>query len=204
MINKIKSFFKKDHDIRNVYHPDVKGNVEHAFNLNGVAYYRFKEDHLMYEMRRFQKIVFFTELENGISHDDLISYIKEIEGHVNKGQLGDTALKLRLLKQRVELHKDPDTFYKIASVEYFDENEELTHYSRDYNKTKIETFKNSPELSFFLTKPMVDIFPQLASLALNSQDFSHEMGVMKELKEQIDALIYSQSFKDSSTISTEN
>jgi hypothetical protein len=187
-MNFINRLIKRNNQVRNIYHPDIKDKVEYAFSLHGKRYFRFKEDHLMYEMRRFQKIIFLTELENGLSHEDLLAYIDVLEQHNNKGQIGDTGLKLKLLRQRVEAAKDPDTFYKIATVDYFDDEEELTKYDRDYNKKKLQDFKESKELPFFLTRPMLDIFPQLASLALDSEAFTAQIQEMKDLKDQIDSL----------------
>jgi hypothetical protein len=187
-MNFIHRLIKRNNQVRNIYHPDIKDKVEYAFSLHGKRYFRFKEDHLMYEMRRFQKIIFLTELENGLSHEDLLAYIDVLEQHNNKGQIGDTGLKLKLLRQRVEAAKDPDTFYKIATVDYFDDEEELTKYDRDYNKKKLQDFKESKELPFFLTRPMLDIFPQLASLALDSEAFTAQIQEMKDLKDQIDSL----------------
>jgi hypothetical protein len=203
-MNFIRKFFKSDPEVRNIYHPEVRVKIEYAFSLDGVKYYRYKEDHNMYEMRRFQKIQFLTEYENGLTHDDLISYIHEIKGNVNKGQLGDVALKLELLEQRTKIAKDPDTLFKIATVDFFDENEELTTYDRSYNKRKLEIFKLSKEYSFFLTRPMIDIFPQLASLAFDSVAFSSQIEEMKDLKEKIDSLTFGQSYKKPPTRNTEN
>jgi hypothetical protein len=192
-MNFIRSLIKRNSQVRNIYHPDIKDKVEYAFSLNGKAYYRFKEDHLMNEMRRFQKILFLTELENGLSHDDLLAYIDKIEEKNNKGLVGDTGVILGLLKQRIQVAKDPDTFYKIASVDYFDEDEELTQYDRKYNVKKIEEFKESKELPFFLTRPMIDIFPQLESLGSDSKVFLNQLEEMRELKTQIDSLTLEQS-----------
>lgn len=189
IIRAIKSFFKKDPQVRNVYHPDIKDKVEFAFSLHGVQYYRFKEDYHMNEMRRFQKIIFLTELENGISHDDLLVYIAKFRENNNKGLVGDNGALLNLLDQRIKIAKDPDTFYKIASVDYFDDSEELTQYDRKYNQKKIDAFKSSKELPFFLTRPMIDIFPQIASLALDSEHFLREIQDMRDLKKEIDSLI---------------
>lgn len=203
-MNLWKALFKANNQVRNIYHPEVRDKVEYSFTENGVKYYRYKEDHNMHEMRRFQKVIFLTEIENGLSHEDLLSYISELKKHVNKGQLGDVALKLELLEQRTKIAKDPDTFFKIATVDFFDENEDLTGYDRNYNKHKLETFKLSKDLGFFLTRPMIDIFPQLASLTLDSKHFTDQIEEMRELKEKIDSLTFGQSSKKQQTKSTEN
>ena len=203
-MNFISKLFKKDPEVRNIYHPEVKDKVEYAFTENGVKYYRYKEDHHMFEMRRYQKAIFLTEHENGITHDDLIAYIEEIKKNVNKGQLGDVALKLELLEQRTKIARDPDTFYKIASIDYFDDMEELTTYDRNYNKRKIEDFKASKELGFFLTRPIIDIFPQLATLASDSKAFLDQITEMKDLKNRIDSLTFGHSNKEPLMKSTEN
>lgn len=192
IIRAIKSFFKKDPQVRNIYHPDIKDKVEYAFSLHGIQYYRFKEDYYMNEMRRFQKIIFLTELENGISHDDLMVYVSKFRDNNNKGLVGDNGALLSLLEQRIKIAKDPDTFYKIASVDYFDDSEELTQYDRKYNQKKIDAFKASKELPFFLTRPMIDIFPQIGSLALDSEHFLKEIQDMRDLKKEIDSLMSKQ------------
>lgn len=195
-MNFLNKLFNKDNKIFNIYHPEIKDKIEFAFKLNGLSYYRFKETHLTRVMRYKYQIQFLNEYELGITLDDFNKYTDEVEKHINKGQLGDAALKIKLMKQRANLYKDFDLFYKIASAYYFDDTEDVTGYDFKHNANKIKIFKESQDQSFFLTIPMTSLFPQLASLASDSSQFSKDIEEMQRMKVEIDNLILSPSTRD--------
>ncbi len=191
-MNSISRFIKKENKVFNIYHPEIRDKIEYAFTLNSVKYYRYKESHLTKVIRYKYQIQFLNEYELGITYEDLINYIDELEKHINKGQLGDIAIKLRLIKQRAQIYKDFDLFYKIASAYYFDENEDVTTYDFRYNKKKIKEFKETKDLSFFLTKPLINLFPSLTSLTEDLSYFLTMAEEAREMKTEIGTLILGQ------------
>jgi len=195
-MNFLNRLFKKDISTFNIYHPEIKDRIEFAFNLNGIKYYRFKETHLTRVMRYKYQVQFLNEYELGITSEDLIKYIDELEKHANKGQLGDVIIKARLIKKRATIYKDVDSFYKMASACYFTDSEEVISYDFKYNEAKIKLFKESKDQSFFLTAPMTTLFPQLESLLADSALFSKHVEELKIMKLELDSLIFSPSTSD--------
>lgn len=143
-------------------------------------------------MRYKYQVQFLNEYELGITIDDFNKYSDEIEKHINKGQLGDAALKIKLMKQRANLYKDFDIFYKVASAYYFDDSEDVTTYNFKYNENKIKQFKEAEDMSFFLTVPMTTLFPSLTSSLTDSNQFSKEIKELQDMKKEIDSMILSQ------------
>lgn len=195
-MNFISRLFKKDPQKRNIYHPDYSDQVEYAFQVNGVKYYRFKKAVKMPEFRNFYNSVYIDQYRRGVDDETLLAYLKTFKEHVDKGQLGDLAYKVRLLEERLKANQNLDLLYQIATVNYFTEDEDLESYSVTDNKKKLEEFKKSKDNAFFLTNPMIDIFPQLSLYTKDSKAFSRMAEVARELTEQIDSLVFSLQSKE--------
>ena len=202
MIRIIKELFKKDSDLRNIYHPSFKGKIEKAFVLNGIQYYRFKSHIDTPHLREYFNNHFIVQYRRGVDDEVLISYIEECERHGNKGQIGDLLFKLKLLKERLKANMSLDLLYQIATVNYFTDSEDLDRYTLSEQKKKLSEFKASKDLSFFLTSPMIDIFPLMSSFVSDSEVFLSRVGLAKDLTEQIDSLVFSHSHKGTSMASS--
>ena len=96
------------------------------------------------------------------------TYIVQIIPYSNKTtQLNDQ------LKQRLELPKEPDLMYKLASVVFFDQHENPLVYEFKYGENKIKFWKKNTTLTdFFLQKPLRELIPYLEYAGENLETFS--------------------------------
>jgi hypothetical protein len=195
-MNFIRRFINSSPEKRNIYHPNYRDKVEKAFNLSGINYYRFKDPLDTPHYRNFYSDLFIDQYRRGVSNEVLLSYLDEFDKHGNKGQIGDLMMKVRLLRERIQANQQLDLLYRIATVCYFTDEEDLETYSIPDNKHKLEVFTQSKDLSFFLTSPMTDIFPLLSGFVSDSEVFLSRVQLAKELTEQIDLLVFSPSGKE--------
>jgi hypothetical protein len=150
----IKSLFKRNNKVRNIYHPDVKSKVEYSHTISGVKYYSFKEDHTILAGRYFHAARFFRELGMGITSELLVEYLKLILKDLDSGKASKAAIKIGEIIRRTELAVEPETLYRLASAVYFDDSESVDDYDRKYNEQKIAAWKKEGQLDFFYSQPM--------------------------------------------------
>lgn len=187
MIQTVKRLFKSDSEKRNIYHGDFRNKIEPAFKLDK-QYYRFKDQADTPHLRNFYKDYYVDQYRKGMDFESMDQYLAKIQELVDKGKLGDASYTTRALRERINVNQNLDLLYKIATVCYFTEDEDLEGFSVSDNKEKLETFRESKDLSFFLTNPMIDIFPLLSSFVSDSEVFLSRVQVAKELTSEIDSL----------------
>jgi hypothetical protein len=77
------------------------------------------------------------------------------------------------LSERLEFIYDTDIVYKLASVVYFDENENPEDYDWTYCIKKIEKWKKDKSINdFFLSMPIAELIPFLKDFNLNFDSYS--------------------------------
>jgi hypothetical protein len=86
------------------------------------------------------------------------------------------------LKERLGLMPLSDSIYKMASVIFFDDSESPYSYDFEYNKSKIEEWKQSGEtLDFFLSRLSTELIPSLQPATGNAKTYF-------QVTEKIDAI----------------
>lgn len=147
----------------NMTHPDVAHNIEFAFKAGGKTYYRFKEERLI-PAGRFKYIYAFSkEVDMRMSLEILKNYVKDFKDLLNGSgpkkviQIGELWKLVLNLESRIALAFEPDTVERLASVVYFDGDEDLSTFDRKYGAKKIENWKKYNVRDFFLTKPMGEL-----------------------------------------------
>lgn len=153
---------KQGPDFNNIYHPDFYDLVEPAFKVNGKQYYRFVRDTSIPWGRYMYLQTFLYEQSLRMDLDTLNGYIQRmklaINGSVQKGIDLITVIKtLTQMESRVELAFEVDTTYRLASVMYFDDQEDLYTYDKPHNDKKIQTWKEAKVVDFFYTRPMSEL-----------------------------------------------
>jgi hypothetical protein len=195
-------FFSKRRDIKKVF-PDAKHVIEFAFSVAGKDYYRFV-DHLNipYE-RALSCLVYYREVDMNIDHDLLKQHLEA----VNKILTGTTIdiFKIKQLNdqllQKLQLPKDPELLYKLASVVFFDSEENPALYEWEHGKKKIEFWKQNASLQdFFLQKPIVDLIPYLQYAGENLETFSRMVQDVNKLHLENLSAISSDSSKMKSSV----
>lgn len=158
--------------------------IKEAFISNGVVYYQFEDIFSMPCQRAFEAKTFYEEMNSGISAEYLDLYIKSMESIINdKNGINLTQIitLLTRLKERKEWVIDADIVYKLASVMYFDKNENPYTYDMKYNHGKIKRWKESQSVeSFFLSTPIKNFLPFTDILEKDLKDYLQMVEMMKK------------------------
>ena len=103
------------------------------------------------------------------------------------------------LRERLNLVLDVDLLYKLASVIFFDKNENPSLYEYDYNNRKIEFWKQHRGVAdFFLQKPVSELIPFIRLSDLDLATYSELNGALDKIhSEKLSAI----TSKNSSTVS---
>lgn len=165
LLNRIKKWFKRDKDVTNLYHPDFTDQVEPAIKadgevlkVNGVSYYRFGKETSVRWGRYMYLQTFLYEQNLRLDVDNLKKYMESLTKILNgqKGviELGKAFQIIGQIQSRCELAFEVDTTYRLASIVYFDDTEDLYGYDKAYNDKKIAAWKEAKCLDFFYMMPM--------------------------------------------------
>ncbi len=160
------------------YFPDAKHIIIYAFSIGERHYFRFDDTiNLPYE-RALNTLVYYKELEMNTDRAFLQAHTEAFDNALSKTKITlDTLVELKKLndqlKQRIDLPKEPDLMYKLASVVFFDQYENPAVYEFKYGEKKIKAWKKNTELKdFFLSKPIMELIPYLEYAGENLEQFS--------------------------------
>jgi hypothetical protein len=169
-------------DYHNLYHPDFEGQIEPAtledgtpFIVKGVKYYRFISDATHIPWGRYMIIqTYLHEQGLRIDRELLKGYCMNLRAALSgkKGNMDlNTVYKIASqLESRCDLAFEEDTTYRLASVIYFDDQEDLYGYDKKHNDAKIAAWKEAKCLDFFYAKPMSEL---LGLNGLSRQDLQN-------------------------------
>lgn len=157
------------------FFPHTKHIIEYAFTIGKQHYFKFAEHlNLPYE-RALSCLVFYRELDLNISRDELLQHAEAINRILLANPINVFKIKELndLLLQRLNLPKDTELMYKLASVVYFDQSESPEVYEYMYGKKKIDFWKANTTLTdFFLSKPLRELIPYIDYAGENIDTFS--------------------------------
>lgn len=146
----------------NINHPDIKEQVELAFESGGVKYFRFKDEFRMPAGRYKYVYAYLKETELRMTHQKLKEYVEELtkclDGSKKVIDIEGAWKVVFALKGRVNLAFEPESVRRLASVCYFDSKEDLSTYEQDHNQKKIDSWIKNKCLDFFLTRPISELF----------------------------------------------
>jgi hypothetical protein len=159
---------------RNIFKPpfrpylvDEKYRVIPAFECGGEQFYMFDSQMEVPTGRQFTSLTFYAEMDCRIDREYLEMHTKAMEKVMSdpkKLNIGIIAQLNVHLKERLDLMIPPEFIYKLASVVFFTKEESLYKYDFDYNKKKIQRWKEAgATLDFFLKTPLTTLIPSLKS-----------------------------------------
>jgi hypothetical protein len=185
---------KQNPESFNVHHPEFIDLVEPAskengelFQVDGVQYYRFKKDVTVPYGRYMYMQVFLYEQSLRMDLDTLNGYIQKmkyaVNGSVKTGIDLITVIRtLTQMESRVELAFEVDTTYRLASVHYFDDTEDLYTYDKVHNDAKIALWKGAKVVDFFYQRPMGELLGLSNFSPIDLQTFiEQQTKLLKEL-----------------------
>lgn len=171
----------------NIYHEDFADKVEPVlddigkhFEVNGVKYYRFKQDSLMPYGRYKMLIMFIKMVDLRMTAKLLGEYIDKIEQNISgeKGQVNLTKVYevIMSIRARLALTFESETVYNYASVVYFDDTENLYDYDKKLNDIKIARWREADlVVNFFYMKPISELFNLKSTSKEDLKDYTKIM-----------------------------
>jgi hypothetical protein len=151
----------------------LEHEVEVAFEVNGTKYYKFVNEFNIPSQRALTYLDVQAELSQKIDNKYLEAYFEAVLDAINKGNLTDVAYLTKLAKQRQDNITILDSWYKIASVLYFDENENPYHYDYEYSEKKIANWKrHGGAMGFFMQTHLNGLATFLSFSEKDMQDYS--------------------------------
>ena len=135
--------------------------VELAFIVDGVQYFQFVNDVNMPYERAMCASDIYLEFENRVDSTYLKGLFASVLELMNKGKLLDAAAQILKAQERINHITYIDGLYRLASVKFFDKNENVYKYDYEYNEKKIAKWKKENIDSFFLKLQIRNLMPSL-------------------------------------------
>lgn len=170
----------------NIHHPDIADNVEIAFEVGLVKFYRMKTELRLPTGRYKYHYKYLQENSLRIDLPTLQAFLHEINrsisGKRNNIELGEAIINIHKLLSRTSLPFDPELARKLASVSFFTEDEDLSTFDESHAKWKIEHWREHKFHDFFLTKPVEELL-NLKGISIESleQYLTEAEQLMKDL-----------------------
>jgi len=120
--------------------------------VNGRQYYEFVNPADMPDSRFVHYLNFVRELNAGLDRETQNKYIDELMKANDKGERSRIGSLLYMLRDTINNCTPLEAMYNIASLMYFDEEEDLKTWDHDYNTAKIEQFKKIKDQGFFFAR----------------------------------------------------
>lgn len=149
---------------------DSRFVINHAFTADGVDYYCFDDLVNQPYERALTSIDFYNELQMNVDHEYLSAQVKAIREILTAPKINifDIHKINEQMAERIGMIRSPELIYKLASVIYFDKNENPTVYDFKYNQEKIKRWKEAfPDGSFFSQAPIRALHPFLVDSEMN-------------------------------------
>lgn len=164
--------------------PGTAYMIKHAFTINGRDFYQFDDTHNLPYQRGLTCLLFYRELGMNCDSDFLDLHCKAIDNLLKPANGKIDIYKIKglndQLMQRLKLPKDPELVYKLASVVFFDKEENPETYEFPYNAEKIKFWKEHAGNSFFLQMPVQELIPFLKQYEENVATY---VGMMQKVNQ---------------------
>ncbi|MCL1933529.1 MAG: hypothetical protein FWF53_06950 [Candidatus Azobacteroides sp.] len=174
--NKFKNWKKK--------FPEQKYMIEEAFSIGGQKYYQFTDVFNLPVERGLTALMVYEETRMKCSVEYLQKHIEATRKILRSDKIDIFRINQlnEQLNERVNFALDIDLIYKLASVVYFDENENPSLYDGEYCREKIGFWKKNKEVAdFFLQQPLTELLPYLKNADFNLNEYSTANGELNRI-----------------------
>lgn len=117
--------------------------------------------------RQLTALTIYAEMECRMDREFMVAFSEAMDKILNdpkKIKIGVLAQMNNYMKERLSLMVPNEFVYKLASVVFFTKKESPYLYDFEYNKRKIQRWKeDGATLDFFLKTPLADLIPSLKS-----------------------------------------
>lgn len=124
--------------------------IEPVLGLSG--YYKFVNVADMPRGRFVHYLNLTERLKMNIDEADLIQYLDQMKKAIESKDQGKYFTLDFMLRDLVQNCSPIETYYWMAALYYFDEEEDLKTFDYDYNLRKVAYFKSLPNTAFFLAR----------------------------------------------------
>ena len=174
LLQKIRTWNHNRKDPKKVF-PRQKHIINEAFSIAGVEYYQFNDVfNLPYE-RGLMALAIYEETRMRCSREYLEKHVDTIRKILNSEKINLFSINQlnEQMSERLNLALDVDLLYRLASVVFFDKNENPTIYEPEYCQKKIEFWKKHKGVAdFFLQKPLLELMPFLQNVDFDLSTYS--------------------------------
>lgn len=118
--------------------------------IDGKQAYQFANPADMPEGRYVNFLHFKGELFSGLNRENNIELFKKIASANNEGDKTTIGAVSLMAIDFLENCTPIEAYYNMASLIYFNKDEDLKTWDEDYNTRKVEEFKAKPNQDFFL------------------------------------------------------
>lgn len=176
-----RKLFRKNH-----FHSQSSGK-EYAFCVAGKDYYQLADFNNLPPRRAMKTLVFYEELRMKCTVDYLQLHTKAMDAILSSNKIDVFEIKKLndQMKQRLDIAVDMEGVYKIASIVYFDEGEDISDYDFAYNAKKIARWKKYHADDFFLLQPIRRLVPVLEGIDENFKKYTHLVAAMNEIHSDV-------------------
>lgn len=176
-ILKLKSVINRSKSVKKVF-PDEKYVIDFAFEIGGIEYYQFNDIYNLPYERGLMSLAVYEETRMKCSREYLEKHVEALRTLLHEKKID--VFKINALNeqmsQRLNLALDTDLLYKLASIVYFDKNENPSLYEPEYCNKKIEHWRKHIGVhDFFLQKPLQELIPFLKNVDFDLNTYSQGM-----------------------------
>lgn len=144
-----------------MHHPDLADQIEEAFEVGLIKYYRFKSEFRL-PTGRYKYHYKYLQLNALKTDSDLLkAEVQEarswLTGERKKIDITQAAQVLYKIETRASLPFDPELARKLASVSYFTDDEDLSTFDEEHADKKIAHWKEHNFNDFFLMTPVAEL-----------------------------------------------
>lgn len=119
--------------------------------IEGVQYYQFVEPADMPEARQVHYLNFKQEMGMGLDRELLLSFVERLKEANNAHDATRLGSYLIALEDCLQNLTPLESLYNMASLVWFDAQEDISNYDVDYNRDKISRFKKIKDRAFFFS-----------------------------------------------------
>lgn len=185
------------------YWPNTRHIIEYCFSIGKKHYFKFADMlNVPYE-RALSCLVYYREVDMNIDRDFLTQHLQAVDGVLKSNPIDIFKIKALndQLLTRLQLPKDVELMYKLASVVYFDQEESPEVYEWEHGKKKIAFWKENASLKdFFLSKPLKELIPYIEFAGENLETFSQMIRDVNKAHSANLSAILSDSSKTKSNV----
>jgi hypothetical protein len=154
---------------------ELRDKIVFAFKSGNRNYFMLSAELNMPYTRFMAALDIYDELEQGLNPGVNQKFLQTLNSICTDPKLKTVeqvkqkiGIATFLIQERINIHVSLSSHMKLATVRYFDENEDITGYDHEYNIQKIKHWTENHDVQdFFFMQPILAFLPQLTDFQGN-------------------------------------